>query len=463
MILPSPSHFDARAQIAIIGGGACGLVAGLRAIEAGAETVVLERDARPQGSTALSSGFIPAPATRYQRAMGIRDTPDILAADIQKKAAGGADPVITAAVAKTIGPTLEWLDEKHGLEWIVLDDFLYPGHSRHRMHAVQEKTGAALITRLSAAAGDAGLPIVGNAHVTALFADGDRITGVQVTRPDSGQEALGCEALILACNGFGGNPDLVARHIPDIADALYFGHRGNTGDAITWGADLGAACRDLTAYQGHGSVAVDAGVLITWALMMEGGVQINTEGKRFSNEHDGYSEQSVRVIAQPGGSVWNVHDERIHQLGLGFPDYVAAVAAGAVREARDCAELAEATGLSLAALNATLDHATACAKCQAKDPHGRDFTTRPPLTPPYFAIKVTGALFHTQGGLCIDSDARVLRPDGTHLPNLLAGGGAACGVSGALVEGYLSGNGLLTAVALGDIAGRTAAGMVRNA
>jgi hypothetical protein len=28
------------------------------------------------------------------------------------------------------------------LEWIVLDDFLYPGHSRHRMHAVPEKTGA---------------------------------------------------------------------------------------------------------------------------------------------------------------------------------------------------------------------------------------------------------------------------------------------------------------------------------
>ena len=463
MILPSPSHFDARAQIAIFGGGACGLVAGLRAIEAGAETIVLERDARPQGSTALSSGFIPAPATRYQRAMGIRDTPDILAADIQKKAAGGADQVITAAVAKTIGPTLEWLDEKHGLEWIVLDDFLYPGHSRHRMHAVREKTGAALITRLSAAAGDAGLPIVGNAHVTALFADGDRITGVQVTRPDGRQEALGCETLILACNGFGGNPDLVARHIPDIADALYFGHRGNTGDAITWGAALGAACRDLTAYQGHGSVAVDAGVLITWALMMEGGVQVNTDGKRFSNEHDGYSEQSVRVIAQPGGSVWNIYDERIHQLGLGFPDYVAAVAAGAVREARDCAKLAEATGLPVAALSATLDHASACAKSQAKDPHGRDFTTRPPLTPPYFAIKVTGALFHTQGGLCIDSDARVLRPDGTHLPNLLAGGGAACGVSGALVEGYLSGNGLLTAIALGDIAGRTAASLVQNA
>jgi fumarate reductase flavoprotein subunit len=51
----------------------------------------------------------------------------------------------------------------------------------------------------------------------------------------------------------------------------------------------------------------------------------------------------------------------------------------------------------------------------------------------------------------------VLRPDGTPLPNLFAGGGAARGVSGPSVEGYLSGNGLLTAVTLGRAAGASAA------
>ena len=41
----------------------------------------------------------------------------------------------------------------------------------------------------------------------------------------------------------------------------------------------------------------------------------------------------------------------------------------------------------------------------------------------------------------------MLRADGTPLPNLLAAGGAARGVSGNDVSGYLSGNGLLSAVA----------------
>jgi fumarate reductase flavoprotein subunit len=79
------------------------------------------------------------------------------------------------------------------------------------------------------------------------------------------------------------------------------------------------------------------------------------------------------------------------------------------------------------------------------------------LSGPFFAVKVTGALFPTQGGLVIADDARVMRADGTTLPNLFASGGAACGVSGPAVEGYLSGNGLLTAIAFGYLAGRHAA------
>ena len=72
-------------------------------------------------------------------------------------------------------------------------------------------------------------------------------------------------------------------------------------------------------------------------------------------------------------------------------------------------------------------------------------------------VKVTGALFHTQGGLAIDGVGRVRRKDGTLLPNLFAAGGAAAGVSGSSAAGYLSGNGLLTATVLGRLAGQAAA------
>jgi fumarate reductase flavoprotein subunit len=452
------AHFPVHVPVVVIGGGACGLVAALAARDGGCEVLVLERDAALGGSTALSSGFVPAAGTRVQRARGIVDSAELFAADILRKNHDESDPALTHSVAAAAGSTIDWLIEQHDLAFIVLDSFLYPGHSAHRMHAVPEQTGAALLARLERAAIAAGVDIITAAHVTALIARPDgRVLGVHYRRPDGQIEAVGCDALVLACSGFGGNRPMVREYIPEIADALFFGHTGNQGDAIAWGRGLGAAVGDMTAYQGHGSVATPHGVLITWALMMEGGFQVNARGARFSNEHQGYSEQAVSVIAQPDGVAWNIYDARLHALGVTFEDYRQAVDAGAVRSAATIEALAERLGLPVEALASTLVATRRFALGAEIDAFGRDFTGKPPLAAPFYAIKVTGALFHTQGGLAVDAQARVLRPDGTPLPNLCAGGGAARGLSGAHVAGYLSGNGLLAAVTLGRLAGASAA------
>jgi fumarate reductase flavoprotein subunit len=76
------------------------------------------------------------------------------------------------------------------------------------------------------------------------------------------------------------------------------------------------------------------------------------------------------------------------------------------------------------------------------------------LKAPYCVAKVTPGLFHTQGGVQVDAHARVIRADGSPIAGLFAGGGVAAGVSGISgAEGYASGNGLLTAVGLGYLAG----------
>jgi fumarate reductase flavoprotein subunit len=460
-VLPAAGvSFDVSVPVAVIGGGACGLIAALAAHDRGAEVVVFERDASPGGSTALSSGFIPAAGTRWQRAKGIEDSPALLAQDLQGKAHGQADPTVVAMVAQGSGPTVEWLADRHGLEFVLLEGFLYPGHGVLRMHAHPRRTGAALMAALLEAVARAGIDVVTSAHVVDLYAGDDgRVRGFRVARPDGGGERIGCDALVLACNGYGGNRAMVRRYIPEMAEALYFGHAGNQGDAVLWGEALGGVARHMGAYQGHGSVAHPHGVLVTWALMMEGGIQVNGEGRRFSDEHRGYSEQAVAVLAQPGGVAWTIYDARLHALGREFEDYREAEAAGAVRRADDLPALAAVAGLPADRLAETLEAAARCQRGAAADPFGRDFTTRPPLAPPYYAVKVTGALFHTQGGLAVDDRARVLRRDGTPLPNLFAGGGAACGASGPEVSGYLSGNGLLSAVTLGRIAGESAAGL----
>jgi fumarate reductase flavoprotein subunit len=423
-----------KIPVVIVGAGACGLTAALAARDAGAEVVVLERDASPAGSTALSSGFIPAAGTRYQRAAGIEDTPELFAADVVRKNRDEADERMVATACRAIGPALEWLDDRHGVHFEVLQGFAYPGHSRLRMHAVAERTGEALMAALLRACAE--VDILTSARVTDV--DRERL---RFERPDGSAEEVEYGALVLACSGFGGNKQMVERYLPEISSALYFGHVGNQGDAVRWGTALGGSVKDMTAYQGHGSVATPHGILITWALMMEGGIQVNGRGERFSNEHLGYSEQCLPVLEQPDGLAWCIYDQRLHELGMTFPDYREAHAAGAVRPAPQ-----------LPRLEQTLARVERFFAGVAKDPFGRDFSAKPTLRPPYYGVKVTGALFHTQGGLEIDEHARVVP-----LANVFAGGGAARGLSGAHVWGYLSGNGLLSAVGLGAIAGRSAA------
>jgi fumarate reductase flavoprotein subunit len=429
--LDAPVHVP----VAIVGAGACGLMAAIALRDAGVECVLLERDATPSGSTALSSGFIPAAGTRVQAAQGLEDSVDAFVADIERKAKGEAAPHLVRAYAQAAAPAIDRLGE-HGLRFEVLTNFLYPGHRVHRMHCLPERTGAALVAAMQRAAAVAGADLLASARVVELWADAqDRILGVGMERPGGAIERLACDVLLLACNGFGGNPALVGELLPQMREATFAGHAGNDGSAILWGRQLGAALADLGGYQGHGSWVVPQGALMTWAVMMEGGVQLNALGRRFHDETQGYSEAAVEVLAQPGGIAWNVFGDAQLALARGFPDFVAAEAAGALRTAADRASLAERIG------------------CAARDlaPEIERFG------PPFHAVRVTGALFHTQGGLDIDAGCRVRRPDGSTFPNLLAAGGAARGVSGNAVWGYLSGNGLLSAVAGGWIAAHTAA------
>jgi fumarate reductase flavoprotein subunit len=439
--------------VIIVGAGACGLTAASRLRGVSIDCVLLERDSVPSGSTALSSGFIPAAGTRLQQSQGIEDSAALFAEDVQAKAHGDAARHLVQAYTEAIAEAIDALEASHGLQFELLDGFLYPGHRVRRMHAVPERTGAALIAQLERAATGAGADILTQALVRELWADAtDRVIGVGYERPDGSLEYLGCEALILACNGYGGNPAMVKQLLPAMAEAIFAGHTGNDGSALAWGEQLGARMADLSGYQGHGSWAVPQGALISWAVMMEGGVQINTAGARFHAETQGYSEAAVHVLAQPGGVAWNIFDTPLLEMLRGFPDFIDAENAGALKTAADEAALARLLGCDPAALQATL------AEVQPghTDGFGRSFKRA--LNAPFYAVKVTGALFHTQGGLDIDAHCRVLRQDGTPLPNLFAAGGAARGVSGNAVWGYLSGNGLLSAVGGGWIsAGSVAA------
>ncbi len=453
--------WTAQMPLLIIGAGAAGLCAALAAKEAGVDAVVIERDTLPSGSTALSAGLIPAAGTRFQRAKGVADSHDRLAADIQRRAHGEAPAVLVETIARGSAPLIEWLAERHALPFELIENFNYPGHSALRMHGLPSRTGRELIDRLTNAAELSEIVVLTGCIAQTLFAEKDgRLRGIEIVRGDGSRERIGCDALILACDGYGGNPELVRRFIPEMADALYVGHPGSRGDAVLWGERLGAALACLGAYQGHGSVATPHNILITWAVIMEGGFQVNVQGRRFCDETRGYSEQAAQVLRQPGGTAWDIFDTRIAGIARQFEDFQAAERAGAMLVADSVDELAAKMRLPTDIFAEEWRNVEILKTHGGIDRYGRHFSAEQELQAPFFAVKVTGGLFHSQGGLVIDTTGRVKRKDGSLFPNLFAAGGAAVGISGTTAAGYLSGNGLLTATVLGRLAGRSAAALL---
>ena len=455
-------RFDVSVPVAVIGAGACGCCAALAANERGAGVLVIERDDPPAGSTSLSGGQIPAAGTKLQKSVGIEDTPEEFAAEIVEKARHRTDPEMALAVSRGSTVTVDWLVDTYRAPLELLTDFLYPGHGKHRMHGTPNRDGAELLACLLEAVAREGIDLLADAVATDLHADEDgKVTGVRIRRPDGSREDVGCGALVLACNGFGGNPEMVGEHIPEIADALYFGHAGNRGDAVKWGLALGAGVADMGSYQGHGAVATPHNTHIGWPSITEGGIMVNANGRRFSHENRGYSEQAIEVIRQPGKFAWTIFSESAHAVAMQFHHQRESVEAGAIRVADTFDRLVDITALPRDALAATLAEVNDVLAGRSADRFGRNFGDKAPLASPYLAVKVTGALFHTQGGLVVDTGARVLRK-GTRraLPNLFAGGGAARGLSGPSGWGYTSGAGLMTATTLGRVAGEGAAALV---
>jgi fumarate reductase flavoprotein subunit len=452
------ADWDSETDVLVVGAGGCGLVAALAAHEAGAQVAVVEKLERLAGNTALSTASVPAAGTRFQRQAGIDDDAARLAEDLLRKSGRHDMEGLAHRLAEISAELIEWLVDVAGARLDLIRDYRHVGHRVPRLHAPPSHRGQDLLDDLERAARARDIPIALAHPVGGLLTDAARaVTGAVVQGERSAALRIGAKKVILATNGFANAPDLVRRFCPDIAGAPYYGALGSTGDALRLGGALGAEFANLGAYQAHAALAYPHGSLMTWTVIEKGGCVVNRAGRRFGDESAGYSAYGANVIAE-GNVAFAIYDARIRDVVAGLQsDFAELVGLGGARDAASLADLAAYHALDRDALSATIADYNRAAHAGGDAFGRRDFGLAP-LTPPFVITRIGAGLFHTQGGLKIDLDGRVLRRDGAPIANLFAGGGAAAGISGRQGGGgYASGNGLLSALGLGLLAGRAAA------
>jgi hypothetical protein len=162
----------------------------------------------------------------------------------------------------------------------------------------------------------------------------------------------------------------------------------------------------LPAYVGPGKRAVSPEVALS------GGIMVDSGGKRFVDETKYPGGLGNKMLELPGKQAYEIFDERIYQFhgNISGPRNLAGLYdSGLLKKAQNLEGLAGQLGIDAGGLQQTIQDYNLAAR-GGRDAFGRTLPER--LNAPFYGIKVTVALYHTQGGLKVSPDGQVARPDG---------------------------------------------------
>ena len=420
-------------DLLVIGAGMAGLSAAGWAAEHGARVVVVEKAPEIGGSAALSGGVLWT-ATSPER----------------MRLYGGGDAALADGVLRRYPQAIAWLRRRS----VHVSGAMPVLHGRgYQIDILAHLQGCAL--RVEQAGGH----VVRSTQVEALTTDDSgRVTGARTTHAD-GAVDVRSRATVLASGGFQASPDLRKRYIHSNArDMLLRSNPFSTGDGMRLAQAAGAAVAALQpGFYGHLVSASPAwGEPRLYGLLSQyhsdRSLLLNEAGLRYCDETLGDHVNTWQTVRQPNGRALCVWDARVHASHATQP--VVAIAPPADR----MAVALEHGGRGIVA--AGLDELAAFAGSQGFDGarvvqsitgynaacRGGWQTLAPPRaehaapldTPPYYALVVHPAITFSYGGLCIDPQARVLRPDGTPVAGLYAAGADAAAAFGSGYAGGLA-------------------------
>jgi succinate dehydrogenase/fumarate reductase flavoprotein subunit len=339
--------------------------------------------------------------------------------------------------------------------------------------AVHVTGGNALAGMLfKAAAVDLQIPVITQAAVTGLDAEGGAVVGVSGIHAGQPFRLAAAKGVILACGGFSHDRALTrerfARPLTGAAQ-VSAAVETITGDGIRLGLAAGACmARPLpqpAAWMPVSLVPWGRGERAVFPHLLDrykpGVIAVLKNGRRFTNESNSYHDVGCAAIAQSQGepevAMWLICDhDALHRYGLGYVKpaplpFGKHVRSGYLRMAHDLADLGRQLGIDGDELQRTVSEYNVAAR-QGEDPRfGRGSTAfnrflgdpewkpnpcvAPIASPPFFGLKLLVGDLSTFDGLRADAAGRALRADGTPIPGLYVVGADRASMMGGAYPG----------------------------
>jgi 3-oxo-5alpha-steroid 4-dehydrogenase len=467
----------AHVDVLVVGFGIAGGCAAVEAAAAGASVLVLERAAVAGGTSALAGGhFYLGGGTVVQRATGHADTADEMYAYLMA-VTPEPEPDKIRAYADGSVEHCDWLEglgfefersyypekaviqpQTQGLMYTGNEkvwpfrDVAVPAPRGHKVPVAGDTNGAKLvIDLLEQRAAELGVQVRFETAVTELVTDAGAVTGARWRSFDR-TGTIRAGSVILAAGGFVMNAEMVARHVPQLAEKPFV--LGTTYDDGT-GIQLGLAAGAQALHMDQAFITAPfypPGRLLT-------GIVVNRQGKRFVAEDSYHSRTSGFVLDQPGSAAFLIVDSE-HMEYPSFP------LVPFIDGWETIGEMESGLGIAAGNLAATLAaYNEAAARGEDPEFHKHPDWLEPQGTGPWaaFDLSLGKAMYagFTLGGLRCTVDGQVQRADGSIVTGLYAAGACASNIAQD-GKGYSSGTQLGEGSFFGRRAGRHAAFLARS-
>lgn len=455
------------ADVAVIGAGGAGLVAAVAAAQTGAKVVVLEKIDINGGSTNVSEGALNAVDPERQEKQGIEDSVATHYAATWEGGHKTGTPELIGYLVHNALDSVHWL-EKLGVRF---KDTIgsATGSLGQRSHYPYTPSGNTYIRTLVEQCGKLGVTILHSCDATELLTADGAVAGVKAVRPDGQEVSVNAKSVVIATGGFGANVEYRQEVNTGVwSDVVLDSTIGCTninpcaqGEGLKLAEAAGAELVGLADIQLHPCGTPGTGLMEDIRTSGRNRIFVNEAGERFVNEGAARDTLCKAIFAQTDSTYWVVVN-KLRYPDTTTPDANGAtienmVATGHVTAADTVEELAAATGMDAAKLQASIDAYNAVVAGEAEDELGfvANNTADAQMTEgPWYACRKVPTVHHTMGGIRVNLSSQAVDADGNPVAGLYAAGEVTGGTHG---ENRLGGNAIADCVTFGRNAGVQAA------
>lgn len=430
-IVDDPAEtFEYTTDVVVVGAGGAGVAAAVEAYDKGANVILLEKTAAIGGTTATSQGMIAGYETYKTKEQDIHYTVDQMYHNLMNNASYRLDPALTMITVEKSGQTIDYLHERMGMEF---DDTIWTYYGNLQMMHVVTGAGLAMKSAMETTLANTTIDLQLNTRANEILMNADgSVKGVKATRGNDTVYVY-ADSVVIATGGYAYNPELTVRLDPEKEGTMGIGWEGATGDGIIMASNVGAALThlqdmmcvlkdyEIMAYHNGNSTTANVSSFIS----RDNTVLLGKEGKRFCDEKDiGYMTQALnmpifdQMHRDELGYVWAISDvasleakKVVRGLGMEFIT------------ADTFEELAAKMELPVETVVETLTNYNSYVAAGHDPEFGRLLLAE--LTAPYAAVKVMPCEIITYGGIARNTEAEVIRADGTVIEGLYTAGEAS--------------------------------------